>query len=146
MANYPTGTYFSGPVKLGLGSMLLSGDQGGIPATAKTLTYEESNGQHYILDSGTGVVITLPKATQGWKCRFTIGKLFTTDYVITAAATGTLEGSLIAAGAVVDCAAKDTLTIQDGVENLGDFYDFWSDGTSIFVTGYSLTGTSATPG
>lgn len=146
MASYPTGTYFKGPVRLGLGSMLLSGDQGGIPASAKTLTYEESNGQHYILDSGTGVVVTLPVATQGWKCRFTIGAVFSTDYVITAAATGTLEGSLMANGAVVDCAAKDTLTLQDGVENLGDFYDFWSDGTSIFVYGHSFAATSATPG
>ena len=143
--NYPTGTFFSGPVKLGAGSMRLSGDQGGISA-AKTLTYEESNGQHYILDGGTGVGITLPVATQGWKCKFTVGAVFGTDFVFTAETAGTLEGCVIEAGAVQTIDAKDTITLEDGVENIGDFIEFYSDGTTIFCVGNFLTASSVTPG
>lgn len=134
----------AGPLKLGASSMRLSGDVGGISA-AKTLTADESNGQHYILDGGTGVGITLPAATQGWRCMFTVGATFTTDYVITANTAGTLEGCVLEAGAVQTVAAADTLTLEDGVENLGDYLEFWSDGTSIFVTGNFLTANSITP-
>ena len=137
--NYPKGTHFDGPVKLGSKSMLLSTDVGGI-AAAKTLTADESNGQHYILDGGTGVGVTLPAATQGWTCKMTVGAAFTTDFVITANTACILE-----AGAVQTVAAADTLTLEDGVENLGDYLDFWSDGTSIFVTGNFLTALSITP-
>jgi len=140
----PIGTHFSGPIRLGAKSMLLSGDVGGISA-AKTLTYDESNGQHYILDGGTGLAITLPAPTKGWKCKFTIGATFTTDYVFTAETAGQLEGCLIVAGAVEDVAAADTITIEDGVENLGDFIEFYSDGTSVFCVGNFLTASSATP-
>lgn len=142
--NYPVGTHLSGPLKLGAGSMRLSTDVGGI-AAAKVLTADESNGQHYILDGGTGVGITLPKATKGWSCKMTVGAAFTTDYVITAETAGTLQGCILEAGAVQDVAAADTLTLEDGVENVGDYLEFWSDGTSIFVTGNFLTALSITP-
>jgi len=145
MANYPTGSHFKGPIKLGSGSMLLSTDVGGI-AAAKTLTVDESNGQHYILDGGTGKAITLPVATQGWKCKFTIGATFGTDFVFTAETAGTLEGCIIEAGAVQTVDAKDTITLEDGVENIGDFIEFYSDGTTVFCVGNFLTADSVTPG
>lgn len=145
MANYPTGSHFAGPVKLGAKSMLLSGDEGGISA-AVTLTADESNGQHYILDGGTGLAITLPVPTHGWTCKMTVGKAFTTDYVITAGTAATFQGCILEAGAVQDVADMDTLTLEDGVENLGDFLEFWSDGTSTFVFGNFLTAASITPG
>lgn len=142
--NYPIGTHFSGPIKLGANSMLLSTDVGGI-AAAKTLTADESNGQHYILDGGTGVGITLPVPTKGWKCKFTIGAAFATDYVFTAGTADTFEGCILEAGAVQDVDAADTITLEDGVENIGDFIEFWSDGTSTFVSGNFLTALSVTP-
>jgi len=141
--NAPTGTRFSGPIKQGAKSMLLSTDDGGISA-AVTLTADDSNGQHYILDGGTGFAITLPAATQGWKCKFTIGAAFATDFVITAPAA-ILEGCVIEAGAVQDVAGATTITLEDGVENVGDFIEMWSDGTSIFVFGNFLTALSVTP-
>ena len=144
MADYPTGSHFAGPIKLGTKSMLLSTDDGGLSAAA-TLGADESNGQHYILDGGTGFGITLPAATQGWKCRFTVGAAFATDFVFTAETAGTLEGCIIEAGAVQDVAAADTITLEDGVENVGDFLEFWSDGTSVFVSGNFLTALSVTP-
>jgi hypothetical protein len=141
--SYPIGTHFSGPIKLGAGSMRLSTDVGGLSA-AKTLTADESNGQHYILDGGTGFAVTLPAATKGWTCKFTVGAAFTTDFVITAPAA-IMEGCILEAGAVQDVAGATTLTLEDGVENVGDFIDLWSDGTSIFVTGNFLTALSVTP-
>lgn len=141
--NYPVGTHFKGPIKLGSGSMRLSTDQGGLSA-ARTLTADESNGQHYILDGGTGFAITLPSPTKGWSCKFTVGAAFATDFVITAPAA-VLEGCIIEAGAVQDVDGATTLTLEDGVENVGDYLELWSDGTSIFVTGNFLTALSVTP-
>ena len=141
---FPVGNHFSGPIKMGKSSMLLSGDVGGLAAVV-TLTADESNGQHYILDAAVGFGITLPAPTQGWKCRFTIGAEFTTDYVFTAGTADTFEGCIIEAGVVQGVDAADIITIEDGVENLGDFYEFWSDGTSTFVFGNTLTAASVTP-
>ncbi len=141
--NYPIGTHFSGPIKLGANSILTSSDVGGISA-AKTLTADESNGQTYILDGGTGVAITLPAPTKGWRCKFIVGAAFTTDYVITATAA-ILEGCILEAGAVQDVASATTLTLEDGVENVGDYIELESDGTNIYVSGNFLTALSITP-
>ena len=141
---YPVGTHFSGPIKLGASSMLLSTDVGGLNA-AVTLTADESNGQHYILDGGTGFGITLPVPTKGWSCKITVGASFSTDFVITAGTPATFEGCIIEAGAVQDVAIMDTLTLEDDKENVGDFLEFWSDGTSTFVFGNFLTALSITP-
>jgi hypothetical protein len=93
---------------------------------------------------GTGVGITLPVPTQGWCCKFTIGAAFATDFVITAQ-SAILEGCILEAGAVQDVAGATTLTMEDGVENVGDYLELWSDGTSIFVAGNFLTAASITP-
>ena len=142
--NYPVGTHFSGPIKLGASSMRLSTDVGGI-AAAKVLTADESNGQTYILDGGTGVGITLPVATQGWRAKFIIGAAFATDFVFTAETAGTLQGNVMEAGVVQAISAADTITLEDDAEAIGDFLEFSSDGTSIFVFGSTLTALSVTP-
>jgi hypothetical protein len=140
----PLGTHFSGPIKLGTPSMLLSGDPGGISA-AVTLTAKESNGQTYVLDGGTGVGITLPAATQGWRCKFVVGAAFATDFVFTAETAGTMNGTVMEAGVLQLVGAADTITLEDGVEVIGDFIEFSSDGTSIFVFGSTSTAASVTP-
>lgn len=142
--NYPVGTHFSGPIKLGANSMLLSTDRGGISA-AVTLTADESNGQTYILNGGTGVGITLPVPTKGWHCKFVVGAAFATDFVFTAGTADTFQGCIIEAGAVQDVDAADTITLEDGVENIGDWIEFWSDGTNTYVFGNFLTAASVTP-
>lgn len=141
---HPTGTHIAGPLKLGAKSMLLSTDPGGISA-AVTLTADESNGQVYILDGGTGVGITLPAPSKGWRCTFVTGAAYTTDYVITAATAGQLQGSVMEAGVIQLVAAADTLTLEDGTEGIGDTLQLSSDGTSIFVTGDFRTAASITP-
>jgi len=142
--NYPVGTHFKGPLKLGVGSMILSTDFGGFTA-AKTLTADESNGVNYILDGGTGFVITLPVPTQGWYCKFTIGALFTTDFTFIAGTADTMTGSITEAGVLQLVTAADQIILEDGAEVLGDFLEFWSDGTNTFVHGVTSTALSATP-
>jgi len=137
-------TNFSGPIQLGAASMPLSTDVNGLAAVA-TLTASQSNGMHYILDGGTGFGITLPVPTQGWSCKFTIGALFTTDFVFTAGTADTFTGSITEAGVLQLVTAADIITVEDGAEVLGDFYEFWSDGTSTFVHGVSSTAASVTP-
>lgn len=137
-------TNFSGPIQLGAASMPLSTDVNGLSA-AKTLTVKESNGMTYILDGGTGFGITLPAPTQGWRCKFVIGALFTTDFVFTAGTADTFTGSIVEAGVLQLVTAADTITLEDGVEVLGDFLEFWSDGTNTFVFGATSTAASATP-
>jgi len=140
-------THFSGPIALGTGYMSLSSDASDPFSIkgARTLSADESNGRHYILDGGTGYGITLPVPTKGWKCKFTIGAAFTTDFVFTAGTAATFEGCVIEAGAVQDVASMDTLTLEDGTENVGDFLELWSDGTNTFVFGNFLTASSITP-
>ena len=139
-------THFSGPIALGTGYMSLSNDASDPYAisAARTLTAAESNGRHYILNGGTGFAITLPVATKGWRCKFTIGAAFATDFVITAP-SAILEGCIIEVGAVQDVAGATTLTLEDGVENVGDFLELWSDGVKIYVFGNFLGTASVTP-
>ncbi len=137
-------TNFSGPIQLGAASMPKSADVNGLSAAA-TLTAAQSNGMHYILDGGTGFGITLPAPTQGWSCKFTIGAAFSTDFVFTAGTADTFEGCIIEAGAVQAVDAADTITLEDGTENIGDFLEFWSDGSKTYVFGNTLTAASVTP-
>tara|TARA_R110002126_G_scaffold286158_1_gene437630 strand:- start:500 stop:913 length:414 start_codon:yes stop_codon:yes gene_type:complete len=134
----------SGPLKLGASSMIRSTDYGGFTA-AKTLTADESNGVHYILDGGTGFVITLPAPTLAWTCQFTIGALFTTDFTFIAGTADTMTGSITEAGVLQLVTAADQVILEDGTEVLGDFLEFWSDGTNTFVHGVTSTAASATP-
>tara|TARA_R110000787_G_scaffold5761_2_gene20715 strand:+ start:9878 stop:10324 length:447 start_codon:yes stop_codon:yes gene_type:complete len=137
--NYPIGTHFAGPIKLGASSMRLSTDVGGI-AAAKTLTADESNGQTYILDAAAGVVITLPAPTQGWKTKFIVGALFaTTNYVLTAETAGQIQGSIMEVSTVELATAADTVTLNAAADAIGDWVEFSSDGTSIFVAGSVAT-------
>ena len=143
MSDIP-GTHLAGPIKLGAKSMPLSTDPHGLSG-AKTLTADESNGVHYILDGGTGFEITLPPVTQGWRCKFTIGATFTTDFVFTAGTADTFTGSITEAGVLQLVTAADIITVEDGAEVLGDFLEFWSDGTSTFTHGVTSTAASVTP-
>jgi hypothetical protein len=137
-------THFSGPVALGAASAPNNGDTGGLSA-ATTLTAAASNGMSYTLDGGTGFAITLPAPTQGWKCKFTIGALFSTDFTFIAGTADTMTGSIMEAGVLQLVTAADQVVLEDGAEVLGDFLEFWSDGTNTFVYGATSTAASATP-
>ena len=129
-------THFSGPVAVGSGAIESI-------TAAKTIDYED-NGKTFILNGGTGVAITLPLPKSGQRYKFVVGAAFTTDYVITAT-SGIMEGNIMEAGAVQTVAAATTLTLEDGVENIGDRIEMFSDGTYWYVSGDFLTALSITP-
>lgn len=83
------------------------------------------------LISGSGTTITLPAVgTKGTKLRFIInGSVTDGNVAITSAAGDDIEGSVIVAGAVVDCNAADVLTFVADGENIGDYVELISTGT-----------------
>lgn len=88
------------------------------------------SGKTYML-SGKGVTINLPAVTAtGTIFTFIIdGAADTADFKVTSAEGDNIEGSVIVAGAVVDCAAADVLTFVVDGENIGDFFTVVSTGT-----------------
>ena len=102
-----------------------------------TLTMADSG--KIFLVSGTGGTVTLPAPTAGFNIRFvTSGGLTSANTVIAGGTADVMEGSIIVAGAVVDVDAADQLNFVHTADNVGDFVDIWSDGTSYFVFGNAL--------
>jgi hypothetical protein len=102
---------------------------------AKTLLPAES-GTTFYLASSTGLTFTLPPvaSSTGVFYRFVIKAAFaTTNYVIDSAEGDNIEGTLIVAGAVVDCDAEDQIDFVNDGENLGDYVEIRSDGTKWFI-------------
>lgn len=129
-------THLSGPLNVGSGS-IESLD------AAKTLDYEDS-GVTFILNGGTGVAVTLPAPKAGQRYKFVVGAAFTTDYVFTA--TGAIiQGNVMEAGAIQAVANATTITLEDGVEALGDYFDLESDGTYWYIRGSFTAALSVTP-
>ena len=97
-----------------------------------TLATTESGKTTFI--STTGGTYTLPAvSTAGLVYRFSVSALFTTNAVIDSAEGDNIEGALIVAGAVVDCDAEDQINFVADGENLGDFVELRSDGTSWHI-------------
>jgi len=129
-------THFSGPVSVGAGSIESI-------TAAKVIDYED-NGKTFILNGANGVAVTLPAPKSGQKYSFVMGALFTTDYVFTA--TGAIiEGNVMEAGAIQAVSGATTITLEDGAESLGDYFDLISDGTNWFIRGSFTNTLSVTP-
>ena len=100
-----------------------------------TLTNAMSGTTHYIA-STTGVTFTLPAVAtaEGVTYKFvTAGAFATSNHIIDSAEGDNIEGSLMVAGAIVDCDAEDQVNIVSTTENLGDFFDITSNGTNWFI-------------
>lgn len=86
--------------------------------------------------SASGTVLTLPAPVAGAKYRFVVaGSIDTVNMVVQSAEGDNIEGSLIVAGAVVDCNANDRIDIVVDGENIGDFVELSSNGTYWMITG-----------
>lgn len=102
------------------------------PAGDATLTAAQSGS--IVKMNTAGQDVTLPTATAGLHYRFVVtAAVATTNMTIVAAPADTIEGTLIVAGAVVDCDAADIITFVIDGENIGDFVDLYSDGTSWLI-------------
>lgn len=104
------------------------------PAADVTLTVGQTGS---IVNMGVaGLDVTLPTATvaTGVHYRFVVSAaVATTDMTIIAAPADIIEGTLIVAGAVVDCDAADILTFVIDGENVGDYVDVYSNGVKWMI-------------
>lgn len=104
--------------------------------SANSSTTNAMSGTTFYINT-TGSTTTLPAVATatGTVYRFVIASaIATNDFTINSAEGDNIEGSMIVAGAVVDCDATDKIKfIVDG-ENLGDAVTLRSDGQKWFVT------------
>lgn len=101
------------------------------PTTDITLTHADS-GKLYLI--ATGTTATLPAVREGVWFDFVVsGSIADTNFIVDSAEGDNIEGSLIVAGAVVDCAAEDQVNFVNTAENVGDSLHLSSDGTSWFI-------------
>lgn len=104
------------------------------PTADTTLTVEQSGS---IVQMGVaGLDITLPVATvsAGVGYKFVVSQaVATTNMTIVGAPADIIEGTLIVAGAVVDCDAVDALNFVIDGENIGDYVELYSDGTKWMI-------------
>lgn len=124
--------------------------QDGFRVTARTITADttltrQDSGK--VISIGTaGVDLTLPlaSASAGVTYRVVVSAAFaTTNMTINGGALDATDdvifGSFEVAGAVVLCAARDTVSFVSTAELPGDFVLIYSNGTSWFVTGQAGT-------
>ena len=109
-----------------------TGEQQAITPTANITLSNTDSGKLYLI--ATGTTATLPALREGVWFRFMVSGAFTdSNFIIDSAEGDNIEGALIVAGAVVDCAAEDQINFVNDGENLGDFVDVYSDGTSWLI-------------
>ena len=98
-----------------------------------TLRVAES-GTNYML-SGSGTTIILPAVnTAGTNFRFTIkGAADVGNYIIDSAEGDNIDGTLIVAGAVVDCRGEDQINFVVDGEQIGDYVELMSNGTQWLI-------------
>lgn len=102
--------------------------------TATSTIAVAETGSIYVL-TGAAQTHTLPAvaSSAGTHYRFVVGGSLTGDAVISSPEGDNIEGTLLVAGAVVDCNANDIITFVSDGENIGDFVDVYSDGTYWYV-------------
>lgn len=107
--------------------------------TSTTTTYSISHAESgsTFLISASGTVMTLPPIRDELSYKFRInGALLDSTnapFVIDSYEGDNIEGTLIVAGAVVDCAAEDQINASSTAENIGDYFEVFSDGTQWLI-------------
>lgn len=106
--------------------------------TTTNIIAASETGKHFILNSTTGFVSTLPAAALGLEFWFHIGATepSTTHTVVTNASANIISGNIVSVAgtlvAVVDDA--DTISFISSAVH-GDFAHVWCDGTTWFLDG-----------
>lgn len=101
---------------------------------SNTITVAESGKTFYL--SGATSTQTLPATSTaaGTVYRFVVdGSVTGNITIVSNDGSNIIDGTLIVAGAVVDCDAEDTITIVADGENVGDFVELRSNGTKWFI-------------
>lgn len=98
-----------------------------------TLLADDSGTTYYLSASGSNIVLPAV-AYDGLNFRFVVGgALDTTNVNIMTAEGDNLDGTLIVAGAVIDCDGEDMVSIVVDGENVGDYVEVRSNGTKWFI-------------
>lgn len=144
-------------VQDGTGSEVIVADTLGNLDVSNSLTYEEKtetistddtilasqSGTTFYIASGT--TSTLPPVEAGLVFNFSVsGSIADTNFVIDSYEGDNMEGSLIVAGAVVDCAGEDQINFVNDGENVGDYVTVRSDGSQWLIFGNALTSAKLT--
>jgi len=107
--------------------------------TSTTTTYSISHAESgsTFLVSASGTVMTLPPIRDELSYKFRInGALLDStnaSFVVDSYEGDNIEGTLIVAGAVVDCGAEDQINASSTAENIGDYFEVYSDGTQWLI-------------
>lgn len=98
-----------------------------------TIEIAESGSTYFL--SGVTSTQSLPTSTTaGQVYRFYVNASVSGNItIVTSGSENVIDGTLIVAGAVVDCDAEDTLTVVASAENVGDFVELRSDGTRWLI-------------
>lgn len=95
-----------------------------------TLRTVDSGTTYFLSASGTAIYLPAVASAKGVIYRFVVdGAATDGNYTINSDEGDNIEGSVIVAGAVVDCNAADVLTFVVDGENIGDYVELISDGT-----------------
>lgn len=106
--------------------------------TATNVIAAAESGTTYYLNAAGGFTSTLPAPAQGMKFRFIVKTAPTTSYVITTnSGANILYGMMLerAGGAGVAGAAQDTFNFVANQAKIGDWVEFYSDGTNWYYHG-----------
>ncbi len=115
-------------------------DNHAVLTTTKTIAVSES-GTHFILNTVTGFVSTLPAPKVGLEYFFHTGAAepTTTHTIVTDGSDNIIVGNLAspedAAGAVATVTDADTISFIANKAVHGDFAHVWSDGTNWYLDG-----------
>ena len=131
-----SGTGFSGPIRLGSGSIETL-------AAAKTLTSDD-NGKTFLLNLAGGFTVTLPAHSAGLRFKFFAKTQPTTAYIVAAATAdadtivGSFSSSDLDAVADVDgeTAGGDQINFVASTAVVGDWVELVSDGTNWYTSGH----------
>jgi len=103
-------------------------------AIATTTLTTAMSGKTFVFTTSTTFVLPATSTASGVYYKFVVGGAITSNVIVRTSDLGNnIEGTLLVAGAVVDCAAEDTITFVADGENIGDFFEIFSDGTYWYI-------------
>lgn len=113
-------------------------------SAAHTVTPADS-GKTFWLNAANGAAISLPALKAGLNYKFIVAANFdTSDWVITPSDADKINGTIVVNGASVNADATDSVTFELGAESLGDFVEFYCDGSNWFINGVGNSASSIT--
>ena len=126
------GTY--APMIVGLRTVTKAINNEGTVYATTTLQAKESGTNYFLSGTGTTIILPAVAASKGVNFKFTIkGASGIGNWIIDSAEGDNIEGTLIVAGAVVDCNAVDQINFVVDGENIGDYVEVYSDGTQWLI-------------